>query len=59
MKKDKEQWFADLATDAETTAREGNMKAVYDITKPLCKDKSTQMEHIKTKMAHSRQQKMK
>ena len=51
--KDKKQWFEDLATEAETTAGKGNMKAVYDKTKTLCKDKSKQMERKKTKVTHS------
>ena len=49
MKRDKKQWFEDLATEAETAASNGNMKAVYNITKTLSKDKSKQMEHIKDK----------
>lgn len=49
MKKDKKQWFEKLATEAETAASKGNMKAVYDITKALCKDKPKQIEHIKDK----------
>ena len=49
MKRDKKQWFEELATKAETASSKGNMKAVYDITKTLSKDKPKQMEHIKDK----------
>lgn len=50
MRKDKKQWLKNIATEAETAASiKGNMKAVYDITKKLCKNKTTQFEHIKDK----------
>ena len=48
MERDKKWWFEELATETETAASKGNMKAVYDIT-TLSKDKPKQMEHIKDK----------
>ena len=49
MKRDKKGWFEELATEAETAASKGNMKAVYDITKTLCKNKLSRIEHVKDK----------
>ena len=49
MKKDKKQWFDQLAIEAETAASKGNMKVVYEITRTLCNEKPKQMEDIKDK----------
>jgi len=35
MRRDKRQWLDRLANEAETSANNGNMKGVYDITKLL------------------------
>ena len=49
MRRDRRQWLDKLAEEAETSARCGNMKGVYDITKRLCNDKPKQVDNVKDK----------
>jgi hypothetical protein len=49
MRKDKRQWLDNLAEEAETSANNGNMKGVYDITKRICKEKPKQLDSVKDK----------
>ena len=49
MRRDKRQWLDRLANEAETSANNGNIKGVYDITKLLSNERLKQIDSAKDK----------
>jgi len=49
LRRDKREWLDKLAQEAQTSANNGNMKGVYDITKRICKERPKQIDSVKDK----------
>ena len=47
LRKDKRQWANDIAKEAESAAKLGNMKGVYDATRKLCNDRPKNITMVK------------
>ena len=49
MRRDKRQWFDNMASEAETAANNGNMRKVYETTRQMCNEGARKAGLVKSK----------